>query len=76
MSDTTTLRVSRSTHQELRERANQDGLTMEAELKRMLRYDRQRRMAEAFATHEPAPDDLATVRGGTAAVARNLDAAG
>jgi hypothetical protein len=49
---------------------------MEAELKRMLRYDRQRRMAEAFAAHESSPDDQAIVRGGTAAVARNLDATG
>ena len=76
MSETTTLRVSRATHQELRERAHQDGLTMEAELKRMLRYDRQRRMAEAFAAGESSPDDQAIVRGGTAAVARNLDATG
>lgn len=49
---------------------------MEAELKRMLRYDRQRRMAEAFAADESSPDDQAIVRGGTAAVARNLDATG
>lgn len=74
MSETTTLRVARSTHQELRERANQDGLTMEAELKRLLRYDRQRRMAEAFAAHEPTTEDLAVVQGGMAAVNRNLDA--
>ena len=75
MSETTTFRVARSTHQELRERASQDGLTMEGELKRLLRYDRQRRMAEAFAREDPASEDLAVVQGGMAAVARSLDAA-
>ena len=75
MSETTTLRVARSTHQELRERANQDGLTMEGELKRLLRYDRQRRMAEAFAREEPTPADLVVVQGGMAATSRSLDAA-
>ena len=48
---------------------------MEGELKRLLRYDRQRRMAEAFAREDPASEDLAVVQGGMAAVARSLDAA-
>ncbi len=69
------MRVTRSTHQELRERAERDGLTVEAELRQLLRYDRQRRMADALATTAAlSAADEQTLRAGAAAVGRNLDA--
>jgi plasmid stability protein len=74
MQETTTVRVTRSTHQELRERAEQDGLTVEAELRQLLRYDRQRRIADALATTAVSATDEQTLRAGAAAVGRNLDA--
>jgi hypothetical protein len=74
MQETTTVRVTRSTHQELRERAERDGLTVEAELRQLLRYDRQRRIADALATTAPSIHDDQVTLSGAAAVGRNLDA--
>jgi hypothetical protein len=56
-SPTTTVRLARETHRDLKERAAQDGLTVDAEIRRLLRYDRQRRMAEAFRDYEPTGDE-------------------
>lgn len=74
MQETTTVRVTRSTHQELRERAERDGLSVEAELRQLLRYDRQRRIADALASSAPSVDEELALRAGAAAVGRNLDA--
>lgn len=68
------MRVTRATHQELRERAERDGLTLEAELRRLLRYDRQRRIAEALATEPLTAEEAQIIRGSSAAIARNTDA--
>lgn len=68
------MRLSRSTHQELRRRADLDGLSLEAELRQLLRYDRQRRMAASLADTGADTDDLIVVEAGRSAVGRNLDA--
>jgi hypothetical protein len=73
MKEMITVRVTRSTHQELRERAERDGLTIEAELRQLLRYDRQRRIAEALATTTLSGADEQALTAGAAAVGRNLD---
>ena len=73
MKETTTVRVTRSTHQALRERAERDGLTIEAELRQLLRYDRQRRLAEALATTELSGADEQVLSAAAAAVGRNLN---
>lgn len=70
------MRVTRATHQELRERAERDGLTLEAELRRLLRYDRQRRIAEALATDPLTTEEAQIIRGSSAAVTRNINAGG
>lgn len=74
MQESTTMRLSRSTHQELRRRADLDGLSLEAELRQLLRYDRQRRMAASLADTGADTDDLIVVEAGRSAVGRNLDA--
>lgn len=74
MQETTSVRITCSTYQALRERAERDGLTIEAELRQLLRYDRQRRIAEALATTALSGADEQTLSAGAAAVGRNLDA--
>lgn len=68
------MRVTKATHRELRERAERDGLTLEAELRRLLRYDRQRRIAEALASTPLSEDEEQVLRAGSASIVRNLDA--
>ena len=68
------MRVTRALLQELRERAEQDGLTLEAELRRLLRYDRQRRIAESLASEPLTIEEAQIIRGSSAAVTRNTDA--
>ena len=68
------MRVARTTHRQIRERAAEDGVTVDEELRRLLRYDRQRRIAKALATTEPGNDEEQILRGSAAAVVRNLDA--
>lgn len=74
MHETTTVRVTRATHRELRERADRDGLTLEAEIRRLLRYDRQRRIAEALATDPLTTEEAQIIRSSAATVTRNIDA--
>jgi hypothetical protein len=47
---------------------------LEADLRRLLRYDRQRRIADALAAISLSADDEQVLRAGSATVARNLDA--
>lgn len=67
MSDTTTIRVSSDTRDDLRSIAAQDGLTLDQVLAGLVRAERQRRMGRSLA----APlddDDVAWLQAGAATV--------
>jgi len=66
----TTIRVSRSLHRMIRELASRDGVTMEVELRRLVRLDRQLRMADAVRSEYLDADDLAVVAYASAVVGR------
>jgi len=53
MQSTTTIRLGRSTQRSLRELADADGVTLDEEVQRLVRSERQRRMGEALASWEP-----------------------
>lgn len=55
MRDSTTVRVSRQTRDGLRELAEDDSLTLDAEIQRLVRAERQRRMGRELSEH--GPDD-------------------
>ncbi len=59
MHDTTTIRVRRETAAELRELADEDNKSMDAELRFLARRERQRRMGAALATAIPDSQDEA-----------------
>ena len=49
MQDTTTVRVSRSTRDAVRSLAEADGLSLDEEIQRLTRAERQRRIGQALA---------------------------
>ncbi len=49
MSDTTTIKVSKATRDALRRLAERDGLTMDAELDKLIRRERRRSMGRQLA---------------------------
>ena len=49
MHETTSIRVSRSTRDELRELADRDGLSLDEEIRALTRAERQRRMGQELA---------------------------
>jgi hypothetical protein len=53
MQSTTTIRLGRSTQRSLRELADADGITLDEEVQRLVRSERQRRMGDALARWEP-----------------------
>ena len=55
MRESTTIRVSPETRDALRDLAEGDGITLDTELARLLRAERQRRMGAALA-QEPSDD--------------------
>jgi len=59
MQDSTTVRVSRVTRDGLRALADQDGLTLDDALARLIRSERQRRLGEALAASELPDSDAA-----------------
>ncbi len=48
MRSSTTVRVSRTTHENLRHLAVHDGLTLDEEIKQLVRAERQRRIGQAL----------------------------
>ena len=54
---TTTIKLSVSTADRLRERAKADGVTIEREIAKLLRQDLQRRMGESLASQEPSDEE-------------------
>lgn len=57
MPPSTTIKLSVSTADQLRERAKADGVTIEREIAKLLRQDLQRRMGESLASQELSEED-------------------
>jgi post-segregation antitoxin (ccd killing protein) len=57
MPTTTTIKLSVSTADQLRERAKADGVTIEREIAKLLRQDLQRRMGESLASQAPSDEE-------------------
>ncbi len=57
MKESTTVRVSPQTRDSLKELAEADGITLDAELSRLARAERQRRMGQGLAASTLDPDD-------------------
>jgi hypothetical protein len=67
MPDSTTVRVTRGTRDSLRELADHDGVTLDEELARLVRSERQRRIGTALAAVAPDDDETAWLELGTEA---------
>lgn len=57
MQETTSVRVASSTRDAVRALADHDGLTLDEEIARLARAERQRRMGEALAAETSLEDD-------------------
>lgn len=64
----TSVRVASTTRDAVRELADEDGVTMDEAIRRLVRAERQRRMGVALAA-APTGDDLAWIDAGVAVVA-------
>ena len=72
MTNLTTVKVSTTTRDELKGIADRDGITLDAALQKLLRYERQRRMGADLASRPVVEEDSAWVAGSSSAVARAL----
>ena len=68
----TTVNVSMATRDELKSVADREGITLDAALRRLLRYERQRRMGADLAARPDSEEDSAWIVGSSSAVARAL----
>lgn len=68
MQDSTTVRVSIETRNEIRQLADADGLTIDQELRALARAERQRRMGAALANTPPSTQDHPIFEGYATAV--------
>ena len=59
MQNTTTVRLAKSTHELLKTLANNDGVTLDEEMIRLIRAERQRRIGDALAVLELDETDQA-----------------
>ena len=57
MANSTTIKVSVRTRDALRHLADREGLTMDAQLERLIRAERRRAMGAQLASERPNPDD-------------------
>lgn len=57
MRESTTVRVSRDTRDSLRDLAEGDGVTLDEEITRLVRAERQRRIGQALSAGEPGDDE-------------------
>ena len=69
MRDTTTIRVSPGNRDALRRLAESDGVTLDEEIARLLRAERQRRIGTALSAVEPTDGDKAWLEVGIATIA-------
>jgi len=68
MPDSTTVRVSRTTRDNLRHLANDDNVTLDEEITRLVRAERQRRIGQALASHEPDAEARAWLEAGASTI--------
>jgi hypothetical protein len=68
MRETTTIRVAPATRSALRALAESDGVTLDEELSRLARAERQRRFGSALASIEPDDEERRWLDLGTAAI--------
>lgn len=59
MRDSTTIKVSVRTRDALRQLADREGLTLDAQLERLIRRERRRIIGSQLASAPPAADDMA-----------------
>ncbi len=71
MPELTTIRVTRSTREALKRLAEDDGLTHDEELARLLRAERQRRMGASL-TLQPEPEDRAWMKAGLSTMGQHV----
>ena len=57
MSNSTTIKVSVRTRDALRQLADREGLTMDAQLERLIRKERRRAIGAQLASDRPDPDE-------------------
>ena len=57
MADSTTIKVSIRTRDALRQLADREGLTMDAQLERLIRTERRRAIGAQLASSRPDPDE-------------------
>ena len=62
MQKTATVRLARSTHESLKALASDDGVTLDDEMKRLVRAERQRRMGDALANLDLSEADQAVLK--------------
>jgi hypothetical protein len=72
MQRSTTLRVMTSTRDVVRDLADQDGVSLDEEIQRLARAERQRRFGAALAAVEASEDDRRWLDGTVVAVGQNL----
>jgi hypothetical protein len=72
MTNLTTVKVSVATRNELKTIAERDGITLDAALQKLLRYERQRQMGADLAERPIADVDSLWVAATTTAVSRAL----
>lgn len=71
MQDTTTIRLSRTTRDDLRRLADDDDVTLDQEITGLVRAERQRRIGRALAAAPPEADDDAWLDIGARTVAEH-----
>lgn len=71
MPDSTTVRVSRTTRDSLRLLADDDSVTLDEEISRLVRAERQRRIGHALATNESDADVDAWLDVGASTIGRH-----
>ena len=72
MTNLTTVKVSMATRDELKSIADREGITLDAALRRLLRYERQRQMGADLAARLITEEDSSWIAGSSSAVARAL----
>lgn len=71
MRESTTVRLSRSTRDNLRHLADDDGVTLDDEVIRLVRAERQRRIGQALSASEPDTEEQLWLGIGAEAVRNN-----
>jgi hypothetical protein len=71
MRESTTVRLSRSTRDNLRHLADDDGVTLDDEIIRLVRAERQRRIGQALSRSEPDTEERTWIEVGAEAVRNN-----